>query len=162
MRRRLRAEVDAPSGYWNRKQRQYALTLERSGKLRFARRATIVLSPSIYRSDGSLQMEVGDRIVFNVTHEYPKAEVMLFAEMLNRLRALDVVWDLTIKSHGHVSRDHHVDRAVEVLIYRDERGNHHNAVSSLTTWLRSNHVEYELSWTSSRGQRGSNAKGDRR
>jgi len=107
-------------------------------------------------------MEVANKITFNVTREPPKIEVMLFAEMLNRLRALDVVWDLTIKSHGHVSRDHHVDRDVEVLIYRDERGNHHNAVSSLTTWLRSNHVEYELSWTSSRGQRGSNAKGDRR
>jgi hypothetical protein len=30
--RRLRAEVDAPSGYWNRKQRQYALTLEEFAK----------------------------------------------------------------------------------------------------------------------------------
>ena len=77
-------------------------------------------------------MEVANKITFNVTREPPKIEVMLFAEMLNRLRALDVVWDLT---HGHVTKDHHVDRVVEVLIYRDERGNHHNAVSSLTTWL---------------------------
>jgi hypothetical protein len=32
VRQRLRAEIDAPSGYWNRKQRQYALTLEEFAK----------------------------------------------------------------------------------------------------------------------------------
>jgi len=32
VRQRLRAETDAPSGYWNRKQRQYALTLEEFAK----------------------------------------------------------------------------------------------------------------------------------
>jgi hypothetical protein len=89
-------------------------------------------------------MEVGDRIVFNVTHEYPKAEVMLFAEMLNRLRALDVVWDLTIRSDRLGRKGHHVDRVVEVVIYRDEQGNHHDATTTLTTWLKSNHLEYRL------------------
>ena len=28
----MKAETDAPSGYWNRKQRQYALTLEEFAK----------------------------------------------------------------------------------------------------------------------------------
>ena len=107
-------------------------------------------------------MEVANRIMFKVTQEPPKVEVMLFAELLNRLRALDVVWDLTIKSNAHVTKDHHVDRAVEVIIYRDERGNYHDGVRSLTTWLKSNHVEYEFSWSSSRGHRSNNFKGDRR
>jgi hypothetical protein len=105
-------------------------------------------------------MEVANRIVFNVTHEYPKLEVMLFAEILNRLRALDVVWDLTIMSDRQGRKGHHVDRAVEVVIYRDEQGQHHEATTSLTTWLKSNHLEYKLLWTASRRRRNSNPKGD--
>jgi hypothetical protein len=89
-------------------------------------------------------MEVANRIMFNVTDEYPKLEVMLFAEMLNRLWALDVVWDLTIMSHGHGRKGHNVDRAVEVVIYRNEQGKHRDATTTLTMWLKSNHLEYRL------------------
>jgi len=89
-------------------------------------------------------MEVGNRIMFNVTHEFPKLEVMLFAEMLNRLRALGVVWDLTIMSHGHGRKGHVVDRAVEIVLYRDAEGNHEDATKSLTTWLKSNHLNYRV------------------
>src|SRR5215469_782418 len=95
-------------------------------------------------------MEGANRIVFKVTHEYPKAEVMLFAELLNRLRALDVVWDLAITSDCHGRKHHHVDRAVEVVIHRDEQGNHYDATTSLATWPKSNHVEFRVSYGSSR------------
>jgi hypothetical protein len=97
-------------------------------------------------------MEATSRIVFNVTHEYPKEEVMLFAEMLNRLRALDVMWDLHIRSDRPGRKGHHVDRAVELVIYQDEQGNHHDATISVTTWLKSNHLEYRLLSTSIPGQ----------
>jgi hypothetical protein len=98
---------------------------------------------SFAREAGAMS-EVAKRIMFNVTGEFPKLEVMLFAEMLKRIRSLDVVWDLTIMSHGKGRKGHEVDRAVEVVIYRDEQGNHEDAVHTLTAFLKSNKLQYRL------------------
>jgi hypothetical protein len=83
--------------------------------------------------------EVVYRILFNVPDEFPKLEVMLFAEQLYRLRSLGVRWDLIALSHdeGH--------RAVEVIIYEEAVNSHHeDGRAALTAWLKSNNIEYRL------------------
>jgi hypothetical protein len=83
--------------------------------------------------------EVTYRLLFNVPDEFPKLEVMLFAEQLYRLRSLGVRWDLIDIAHdeGH--------RSVEVIIYEDAiNNNHEDARAALTAWLKSNKIEYRL------------------
>jgi hypothetical protein len=89
-------------------------------------------------------LEVAKRIMFNVPHDFPKVEVMLFSELMNRLRSIGVVWDMTIMSHGHGRKGQQVDRAVEIVIYEDEQGSHEDATTTLITWLRSNKLEYRV------------------
>jgi len=47
-------------------------------------------------------------------------------------------------SHGHGRKGHVVDRAVEIVLHRDAEGNHEDATKSLTTWLKSNHLNYRV------------------
>jgi hypothetical protein len=89
-------------------------------------------------------VEVANRIMFNVPHDFPKLEVIVGSEMMNRMRALDVVWDMTIMSHGHGRGGRQVDRAVEVVIYKNEQGNPRDALTMLTTWLKSNKLKYRV------------------
>jgi hypothetical protein len=89
-------------------------------------------------------VEVANRIIFNVPYDFPKLEVIVGSEMMNRLRALGVVWDLTIMSHGHGRGGQQVDRAVEVVLYKNEQGNHRDALTTLITWLKSNKLAYTV------------------
>ena len=61
------------------------------------------------------KMEVGSRLIFNVQHEQEpsRGDVAFFAELLNRLRTIGVVWDMNIMSHGGMSqRGTDMDRTV--------------------------------------------------
>ena len=87
--------------------------------------------------------EVAYRILFNITSKVDRLEVMLFAEMLNRFRSLDVQWDLMVISHGK-GKGQQRARAVEVVLYRDEEGNCQSAKTSLVTFLKSNGIPYRL------------------
>jgi hypothetical protein len=87
--------------------------------------------------------DVAYRILFNITSDVGKLEVMLFAEMLNRFRSLDVLWDLTVMSHGQ-DKGQQRARAVEVILYRDDEGNYQNAKTTLTDFLKSNSIPYRL------------------
>jgi hypothetical protein len=49
----------------------------------------------------------------------------LFAEVLNEMTSLDVVWDLTVMSHGQDKGV--VNRAIEVVIYHHAEGHHEDA-----------------------------------
>jgi hypothetical protein len=93
--------------------------------------------------NGTGMPEVAYRILFNITSEVGRLEVMLFAEMLNRFRSLDVLWDLTVMSHGQ-GKGQQRARAVEVVLYRDDEGNYQNAKPTLTDFLKSNNIPYRL------------------
>jgi len=87
--------------------------------------------------------EVAYRILSNITSAVDRLEVMLFAEMLNRFRSIDVVWDLMIMSHGK-GKGQQRGRAVEVVLYRDDEGNYETAKTMLMAWLKSNKINYRL------------------
>ena len=93
--------------------------------------------------EGAGMPEVAYRILFNITSEVGRLEVMLFAEMLNRFRSLDVLWDLAVMSHGK-GQGHHRARAVEVVLYHDDDGNYQDAKATLTAFLKSNDIPYRL------------------
>jgi hypothetical protein len=88
-------------------------------------------------------MEVANRIIFNVTSQFPGVESMkLFTEALNEITSLDVIWDLTVMSHGQ--NKGLVNRAIEVVIYRDGEGHHEDAKAILTKWLKDHRLRYRL------------------
>jgi hypothetical protein len=87
--------------------------------------------------------EVANRIIFNVTSQSPGVESMkLFTEALNEITSLDVVWDLTVMSHGQNKGV--VNRAIEVVIYREAEGHHEDAKAILIKWLRNHKLRYRL------------------
>jgi hypothetical protein len=66
-------------------------------------------------------MTVADRIMFNVTRKSLGLEAMkLFAEAMARVATLDVVWDMTVMSHGQDKGL--VNRTVEAVLYRRNNG----------------------------------------
>ena len=88
-------------------------------------------------------MEVANRILFNVTSHFPGVESMkIFTEVLNQMTSLDVIWDLTVMSHGQDKGV--VNRAIEVVIYRDPEGHHEVAKALLIKWLKNHKLQYRL------------------
>jgi hypothetical protein len=80
-------------------------------------------------------MDVANRIIFNVTSAFPGVEGMkLFAEVLNTITSLDVVWDLTVMSHG--VKDGLVNRMIEVVLYSEEEGNSETAKAFVIEYLK--------------------------
>jgi hypothetical protein len=87
-------------------------------------------------------MAVANRIMIDVPHDIPKTEVMLFAELLNRLRSLNVVWDMTIESM--LDDGAGVRRSVEVIVYRDDQNNYKGIATTLAVWLKSEQKNVEF------------------
>jgi hypothetical protein len=99
------------------------------------------------------KMEVGCRLIFNVQHEQQepsRSDVAFFAELLNRLRTIGVVWDMNIMSHGGRNRrGTYQDRTVEIALYREEgmKGvTDHSIEAALTivTLLKSVSIPYRV------------------
>jgi hypothetical protein len=92
---------------------------------------------------GEPPMEVANRIIFNVTSQFPGVESMkLFTEALNEMTSLDVIWDLTVMSHGQNKGV--INRAIEVVIYRDEEEHHEDAKAVLIKWLKNQGLPFRL------------------
>jgi hypothetical protein len=87
--------------------------------------------------------EVAYRVLFDVAFDIDRQEVMLFSEMLNPFRSLDVLWDMVIMSHGQ-GKGHQHARAVEVILYHDDAGNYENAKTTLTDFLKSDNIPYRF------------------
>jgi hypothetical protein len=58
------------------------------------------------------------------------------------MTSLDVIWDLTVMSHGQDKGV--VNRAIEVVIYRDVEGHHGDAKAILIKWLKNHKLRYRL------------------
>ena len=101
------------------------------------------MSELVAKVNGTGMPEVAYRILFNITYDVGRLEVMLFAEMLNRFRSFDVPWDLTIMGHGQ-GKGQQLARAVEIDLYRHHEGNYENAKTTLTEFLKSNNIPYRL------------------
>jgi hypothetical protein len=85
--------------------------------------------------------EIACRVLFNLPPNFPRTEIGVLSEMMNRMRSLDVVFDITIMSHGfEKKRGRDAERAVEVTIYKG--GAHEEATKMLTSWLTSDGLKY--------------------
>jgi hypothetical protein len=88
-------------------------------------------------------LDVANRIIFNVTSAFPGVEGMKhFAEVLNTVTSLDVVWDLTVMSHG--VKDGVVSRMIEVVLYNDERGHSDAAKTLVIRYLKHHGLKYRV------------------
>jgi hypothetical protein len=92
---------------------------------------------------GMKAMTVANRIMFNVTSEFPGLDGMkLFAEAMSQVGSLDVIWDMTVMSHGQ--NKGMVSRAIEVVLYRDDEGNHKRAETILIGWLKHHNLPFHM------------------
>jgi hypothetical protein len=97
-------------------------------------------------------MEVGSRLIFNVQHgqEPSRSDVAFFAELLNRLRTIGVIWDMNIMSHGGMNRrGTYLDRTVEIVHYREEgmkgvTDRTIEAALTIATFLKSINIPYRV------------------
>jgi hypothetical protein len=70
---------------------------------------------------GNRSMAVANRIMFNVTSTFPGVKAMkLFAEAMTQLGDREVIYDMMVMSHGENGM---VNRAIELVLYRDDKGN---------------------------------------
>jgi hypothetical protein len=98
------------------------------------------------------KLEVGNRLLFSVQHEREpsRSDVAFFAELLNRLRTIGVIWDLNIMSHGGMNRyGTDMDRTVEVVLYREEgtkgvTDRTIEAALTIATFLKSVNIPYRV------------------
>jgi hypothetical protein len=107
--------------------------------------ASTMEATKLYGTDrvGNRSMTVADRIMFNVTRKFPGVDAMkLFAEAMDRVASLNVVCDVTVMSHGQDKGP--VNRIFEVIIYRQDNGNHEQAKTILIAWLKQHNLKFQL------------------
>jgi hypothetical protein len=85
-------------------------------------------------------IEVANRIYFTVNYA-DADEAATFAELLNHLRQVNVIWDLVVMSFGR-NKGPRTMRAVEVVIYKGVRKV--NAVEVVTAFLKGIGIKYRL------------------